>query len=359
VIGLLGVLSLGSAAEAQNCPPYSNQLANGTTADANQVMGNFNTILNCVNNNLAPLSNPHFTGNVGIGTTAPGGSLSVAGQITQLSANTNLSSGDANLIFGDWYSGRPADGTWQQIYWSHGLQSFTVTAATTILGNVGVNGSSSSYALWVNGAAAGTTAWTNTSDARLKQNIRQITGAIDLVKRLRGVRYQWRPVEKREVGKTLALPVDEPQIGFTAQDVEAVVPEAVVVPKAGSDDVYGLKDTKLLPILVEAVKEQQLEIEQLDARNRELETRIARRDSSHADSGQMLDQGEKRTEVRLITARGDQAILRSSPQEARTHLEDPSITTALQRAIEKQKDEITALKSCRLWCMVSEAVGLR
>jgi hypothetical protein len=31
------------------CPSYPYALSNGTTADANQVMANFNTVLNCVN----------------------------------------------------------------------------------------------------------------------------------------------------------------------------------------------------------------------------------------------------------------------------------------------------------------------
>lgn len=59
------------AAWAQTCPGYSYVLTNGQVADANQVMANFNTIMNCANNNLAPLSsltglaplnNPNLTG---------------------------------------------------------------------------------------------------------------------------------------------------------------------------------------------------------------------------------------------------------------------------------------------------------
>jgi hypothetical protein len=43
------LLSCGVAA-AQNCNPLPNQLTNGTTADANQVMANFNSLLTCINN---------------------------------------------------------------------------------------------------------------------------------------------------------------------------------------------------------------------------------------------------------------------------------------------------------------------
>lgn len=38
---------------ASNCPAFTYTLTNGTTADANQVMSNFNTLLNCSNNSLA------------------------------------------------------------------------------------------------------------------------------------------------------------------------------------------------------------------------------------------------------------------------------------------------------------------
>ena len=53
------LLSLGlfllsaTAALAANCTAFTYTLTNGTTADANQVMSNFNTLLNCSNNNLA------------------------------------------------------------------------------------------------------------------------------------------------------------------------------------------------------------------------------------------------------------------------------------------------------------------
>ena len=51
-------LLLPSAAYAQlPCSAYPNTLTNGTVADANQVMANFNTIRNCVNS-LSPLGTP-------------------------------------------------------------------------------------------------------------------------------------------------------------------------------------------------------------------------------------------------------------------------------------------------------------
>jgi hypothetical protein len=53
LVAALLLVGLSSPALASNCPAYPYTLTNGSTADANQVMANFNSILNCGNNNLA------------------------------------------------------------------------------------------------------------------------------------------------------------------------------------------------------------------------------------------------------------------------------------------------------------------
>src|SRR6185437_5749107 len=50
---LLLLLAAAAPALASNCTPYTFTLTNGSTADANQVMSNFNTIMGCANTNLA------------------------------------------------------------------------------------------------------------------------------------------------------------------------------------------------------------------------------------------------------------------------------------------------------------------
>lgn len=50
LLALFALLLSVAPAAAQNCNPLPNQLTNGTTADANQVMANFNSLLTCVNN---------------------------------------------------------------------------------------------------------------------------------------------------------------------------------------------------------------------------------------------------------------------------------------------------------------------
>lgn len=142
-------------------------------------------------------------------------------------------------------------------------------------GQVGIGTDTPTASLYVNGSTVLTQGYSTTSDARLKTDITPISDALGLVERLRGVRYHWRPVADRAVGKTLALPVNQPQIGFIAQDVQAVAPEAVVAPKDPTKDIYTLQETKLIPILVEAIKEQQAEITKQEAEIAQLRSDLA------------------------------------------------------------------------------------
>jgi len=85
---------------------------------------------------------------------------------------------------------------------------------------------------------------TNTSDFRLKENINTLTNALDKIKKLRGVTYQWK--DKSAGGDAL-------RIGFIAQEVEQVDPLLVFTNK--NDGYMGLHIDSVIPLLVEAVKE--------------------------------------------------------------------------------------------------------
>jgi hypothetical protein len=103
--------------------------------------------------------------------------------------------------------------------------------------------------------ASGCTPWNANSDRRLKKDIKPLTDALDVVEKLQGVRYNWRAPEDREVGKDMPLPLDKPQIGFIAQDVEKLVPQAVIIDE--KTGIYKLDLVKMMPLLVEGMKEQQ------------------------------------------------------------------------------------------------------
>ena len=86
-----------------------------------------------------------------------------------------------------------------------------------------------------------------TSDARLKENVVEMTGAVAKVQRLRGVDFTWKDSGKADAG-------------VIAQEVEAVAPHWVAENAEGTKAVdYG----KLSALLIQAVKEQQATIDEL------------------------------------------------------------------------------------------------
>ena len=108
------------------------------------------------------------------------------------------------------------------------------------------------YKFYVNGNAGGTSAWAQSSDLRLKTSITTLPNALAKVMQLRGVNYQWK-----------AQPETGTQLGFIAQEVEKVLPEVV----NHNGDTYSMQYAPITALLVEAVKEQQNEIEQLRKHN--------------------------------------------------------------------------------------------
>jgi len=130
-------------------------------------------------------------------------------------------------------------------------------------GATGIGTGSPSRMLFVNGDAGGTTAWYNDSDERLKKNIQTIPDALDRVRAIRGVMYEWIDPENHEEGL---------QIGFIGQELEPVVPEVVDVDE---DGFYAVQYAPVTALLVEAVKEQQAMIErqqeQIEAQREQIE----------------------------------------------------------------------------------------
>jgi hypothetical protein len=95
------------------------------------------------------------------------------------------------------------------------------------------------------------------SDINLKENIEVIPNALDKVSEIRGVTYNRNDLED-----------DTRHAGVIAQEVEQVLPEAVRTDRNGIKSVtYG----NMVPLLVEAIKEQQATIETLTQRIEVLE----------------------------------------------------------------------------------------
>jgi hypothetical protein len=109
--------------------------------------------------------------------------------------------------------------------------------------------------------------FSDSSDIRYKRDVRTLPDALDTVMRLRGVSFRWR----RDAFPQEDFPAG-PQVGFVAQEVEPVLPQIV------HTDAEGYKSVEydhVVPVLVEAVKEQQREISERDARLAAEDARIA------------------------------------------------------------------------------------
>ena len=93
--------------------------------------------------------------------------------------------------------------------------------------------------LWVDGVL-------NTpSDIRLKTKIETLTGVLEKIDQLRGVRYEFKDQQKYASG---------PQVGLIAQELQKVYPELV---SQGADGYLAVSYSQLTGVLIQAVKEQQ------------------------------------------------------------------------------------------------------
>lgn len=111
------------------------------------------------------------------------------------------------------------------------------------------------------------------SDERLKENIRPLESSLDKIRQLNGVAYNMKKefyhISDPEI-LAKVMQKDSNDFGFLAQEAEKVIPEIVSIDPGSA--MYSVNYVKLIPVLVEAIKEQQTQIEELQARIEELET---------------------------------------------------------------------------------------
>ena len=145
-------------------------------------------------------------------------------------------------------------------------------AGGTITGAVNINSSLTT----TGNAFIGGDVYANYSDSRLKNFTGTIENSLDKVKSLSGYLFT-----ENEVAKQHGFDNDDQQVGVSAQEVQAVLPEAVAlapfdrdaetgVSKSG-EDYLTVQYEKLVPLLIEAIKEQSATIETLTKRLEKLE----------------------------------------------------------------------------------------
>ena len=95
------------------------------------------------------------------------------------------------------------------------------------------------------------------SDERLKTNIEPLENALDKVLALSGFTYTFN-----ETGESLGFDTTITYVGVSAQEVQAVLPEAVK-PAPANGDYLTVQYEKIVPLLIEAIKELKTEIDEL------------------------------------------------------------------------------------------------
>jgi len=123
------------------------------------------------------------------------------------------------------------------------------------------------------------------SDERLKGNIEPLRASLDKVMRLQGVSFEWR--REKNLGDRNAKSRD---IGLIAQEVEKVMPELVHTDGKGYK---AIAYDKLVPVLIEAIKEQQIEINDQHKEINDKDARIER-----------LEKALEKMERRMVTLEG-------------------------------------------------------
>ena len=97
------------------------------------------------------------------------------------------------------------------------------------------------------------------SDKRLKENVKPLDNALDKIEKINGVEFDWID-GKDEYGNSVHSNTGH-DVGVIAQEVEKVLPEVVTTRDNGYKAV---KYEKLVPLLIEAIKEQQQQINKLE-----------------------------------------------------------------------------------------------
>ena len=105
----------------------------------------------------------------------------------------------------------------------------------------------------------------SSSDIRFKENITPIENALDKISKISGNTYDWKAENKAEHG------YEGNDVGVIAQEIEAVLPQLVQTRENGFKAV---KYDKLVTLLIEGIKEQQKQINDLTSKVNSLENKI-------------------------------------------------------------------------------------
>lgn len=216
------------------------------------------------------------SGNVGLGTASPNLRAEVFG-LPGLPANSGTTptgiarfsqNGGAGVI--DFGFGGASGFGWLQATSSASLATNFGFLINPNGGNVGIGTSAPTDTLSVNGTASkpGGGTWAVFSDKRLKNVKGNFTSGLNTVMQLQPIRYEYRR------DNSLGIKMTGEQIGFSAQEVQKVLPQAVV---ENSEGYLMVNSDPILWTMLNAIKEQQKQIEALKLEVKKLRSTARRR----------------------------------------------------------------------------------
>ena len=163
---------------------------------------------------------------------------------TEMNANKSSLSGIG--------TGTGAQGNIQLLNGNVGIGTAAPSSKLEVCGNVRVIGTI------VASGTITTSAISCPSDVRYKKNITALINPVEKLMQVNGVQYNWRGEEFPNMNFN-----DKMQTGFIAQDLEKIFPEMVFTDDAGYKSI---DYSRLTPVLVETIKEQQKEIKEMSDR---------------------------------------------------------------------------------------------
>ena len=220
-------------------------------------------------------------GKVGVGTASPSTRMDVRSVDAATASVADVTNSDASRFLSI-YSGR-SDNNGAAIIWDSNqalrfgngdiaaATTFTEWARFTNAGRLGIGTTAPDSPLTVNGNASkpGGGSWNSFSDIRLKNIRGKFNTGLNAVMQLQPLRYEYRP------DNAMGLRSDGEHIGFAAQDVQKVIPQAVTRNESGY---LMVNNDPIIMTMLNAIKEQQQEIVELKKQIRQLR---AKRTTSH------------------------------------------------------------------------------
>ena len=185
---------------------------------------------------------------MGDGTIASGSRSTAMGSYTTASDYASLSIGRYNSVNSTVTAGGSA-------------ASFDTDNAAFVIGNgTGSSTKSDAFVVYFNGNATLSGDLTINSDERLKDNIQPLGSTLNKLHQIEGKTYSFKKDEEHT-----------PKIGVLAQEVQAVFPELVT---EGGDGILSVNYQGLVPVLINAINEQDAKMSEQDAKIAALEEMV-------------------------------------------------------------------------------------